>query len=108
LTAFLFAARDGDIETGKVMLDGGVDINQTDVDGTSGLVVSIMNKQYTFAKLLLDRGANPNVTDVKGRAALYAAIDARNEDWSALPMRKEMDALPSMDLIKVILAHDAM
>ena len=54
LTAFLFAAREGDIETAKVMLDAGVDINQTDVDGTSGLVVSIMNKQYTFAKFLLD------------------------------------------------------
>jgi ankyrin repeat protein len=107
LTAFLFAAREGDIETAKVMLDHGVDINQTDVDGTSGLVVSAMNKQYTFAKFLLDRGADPNVTDVKGRAALYAAIDARNEDWSALPMRKEQDPLPSIDLIKAILAHGA-
>ncbi len=107
LTAFLFAAREGDVDTAKVMLDLGVDINQTDVDGTSGLVVSIMNKKYTFAKFLLDRGADPNVTDVKGRAALYAAIDARNEDWSALPMRKEMDPLPSADLIKAILAHGA-
>jgi uncharacterized protein len=107
LTAFLFAAREGDIETAKVMLDSWVDINQTDVDGTSGLVVSIMNKQYSFAKFLLDRGADPNVTDVKGRAALYAAIDARNEDWSALPMRKEMDLLPSTALIKAILAHGA-
>ncbi|HTB20391.1 MAG TPA: ankyrin repeat domain-containing protein [Bryobacteraceae bacterium] len=107
LTAFLFAAREGDIETAKAMLDNGVDINQTDVDGTSGLVVSIMNKQYTFAKFLLDRGADPNVTDVKGRAALYAAIDMRNEDWSALPMRKELDPLPSMELIQAILARSA-
>lgn len=107
LTAFLFAAREGDIETAKVMLDAGVDINQTDVDGTSGLVISIMNKQYTFAKFLLDRGADPNVTDVKGRAALYAALDMRNEDWSALPLRKELDPLPSLELIKAILAHGA-
>jgi ankyrin repeat protein len=107
LTAFLFAAREGDIETARVMLDAGVDINQTDVDNTSGLVVGIMNKRYTFAKFLLDRGADPNVTDVKGRAALYAAIDARNEDWSALPMRKETDPLPSIELIQAILARGA-
>jgi ankyrin repeat protein len=107
LTAFLFAAREGDIETAKAMLDHGVDIDQTDVDGASGLVVSIMNKQYTFAKFLLDRGADPNVTDVKGRAALYAVVDMRNEDWSALPMRKEKDPLPSMELIKAILARHA-
>jgi len=107
LTAFLFAAREGDIETAKVMLDAGVDINQTDVDGTSGLVISAMNKKYTFTKFLLDRGADPNVTDVKGRAVLYAVIDARDEDWSALPMRKETDPLPSLDLIQAIVAHKA-
>lgn len=103
-TAFLFAAREGDIPTATVMLDHGVDINQTDIDHTSALVVSIMNKHYTFAKFLLDRGADPNVTDVKGRAALYAAIDIRNEDWSALPSRKLEDTYPSLDLIKDILA----
>jgi ankyrin repeat protein len=107
LTAFLFAAREGDIETAKVMLDAGVDINQTDVDGTSGMTVAILNKKYSFAKFLLDRGADPNVKDTYGRAALYAAIDMRNQDWSALPNRKEEDPLPSLDLIKAILAHGA-
>jgi uncharacterized protein len=107
LTAFLFAAREGDIETATVMLDAGVDINQTDVDGTTGLVVAIMNKEYTFAKFLLDRGADPNVADVKGRAALYAAVDMRNEDWSALPLRKQQDPMPSVQLIKAVLARGA-
>lgn len=106
-TAFLFAAREGDIETAKVMLDAGVNINQVDIDGTSGLVVSIMNKHYTFAKFLLDRGADPNVTDVKGRAALYSAVDIRNEDWSALPSRKLNDSYPSADLIQAIIAKGA-
>ncbi len=106
-TAFLFTAREGDIESAKVMLDSGVDINQTDIDGTNALVVSIMNKKYTFAKFLLDRGANPNMVDVKGRAALYAAVDIRNEDYSALPNRKEDDALPSLELVKALLARGA-
>lgn len=106
-TAFQFAAREGDIETAKVMLDAGVDINITDIDHTSGFVVSIMNKHYTFAKWLLDRGADPNVTDVKGRAALYAAVDIRNEDWSAMPSRKLNDPYPSLSLIQDIIAHGA-
>ncbi len=55
LTAFLYAAREGDVASAQVMLDKGVDINQVDVDGTDALVVSIMNKRYTFAKFLLDR-----------------------------------------------------
>jgi ankyrin repeat protein len=107
LTAFHFAAREGDIETGRVMLDAGVDINQVDADNTSALVVSILNKRYTYAKFLLDRGADPNLADARGRAALYAAIDMRNEDYSALPNHKETDPLPSLDLIVALLDRGA-
>src|SRR5580704_202465 len=107
VTAFLFAAREGDIESAKVMLNTGVDINQVDVDGTNALVFSLMNKHYTFARFLLEKGADPNLLDVKGRGALYAAVDIRNEDYSAMPSRKEEDALPSLESIKDLLAHGA-
>ena len=60
------------------MLNAGVDINYGDVDNTSALVVSIMNKQYSFAKLLLERGADVNVVGGYGRTALYAIVDMRN------------------------------
>jgi ankyrin repeat protein len=107
LTAFLFAAREGDIESGEAILKAGGDINQVDVDGTTGLVVALMNQHYSFAKFLLDRGANPNLADVKGRAALYAAIDIRNEDYSAMPARKGDDPLPSLEIVKALLDHGA-
>jgi len=107
LTAFLFAAREGDIESGQAILNAGGDIDQVDVDETTALVVSLMNQHYSFAKFLLDRGANPNLADVKGRAALYAAIDARNEDYSAMPARKGDDPLPSLEIVKALLAHGA-
>src|SRR5579871_354969 len=107
LTAFHFAAREGDIATGRVMLDAGVDINQVDADNTSALVVALLNKRYTYAKFLLDRGADPNLADVRGRAALYAAIDMRNQDYSAMPAHKEDDPLPSLDLIQALLDRGA-
>jgi ankyrin repeat protein len=107
LTALHFAAREGDVETARVMLDAGVDVNILDADGTSPLVVSTLNKHYSFAKFLLERGANPNLADTRGRAALYAALDMRNEDYSALPSRKEDGALPSLDLIQALLERGA-
>jgi ankyrin repeat protein len=107
LTAFHFAAREGDVETARVMLDAGVDINVVDADETTALVVSILNKRYTFARFLLEHGANPNVADARGRAALYAAIDMRNQDYSALPAHKEDDPLPSLDLIQALLDRGA-
>lgn len=107
LAAFHFAAREGDIPTGRVMLDAGVDINQVDADNTSGLVVAILNKRYSYAKFLLEKGADPNIADVRGRAALYAAVDMRNEDYSAMPNHPENDPLPSLDLVQALLDHGA-
>ncbi|HXP85192.1 MAG TPA: ankyrin repeat domain-containing protein [Bryobacteraceae bacterium] len=107
ITAFHFAAREGDVETGRVMLDARVDINQVDADNTSALVVSILNKRYSYAKFLLDRGADPNIADARGRTALYATIDMRNEDYSALPNHKETDPMSSLDLIQALLDRGA-
>lgn len=105
MTAIAFAAREGDVPTLKVMLDAGVDINLVDGEKTSPLVTALVNKQYTGAKYLLDRGADPNIADTFGRAALYAAIDIRNEDYTAVPRRPAIDPMPSIDIIKEILAH---
>src|SRR5205085_12256304 len=104
-SALSFAAREGDIESARAMLDGGADINYGDVDNTTALIVSLVNKQYTFAKFLLDRGADPNIVGGYGRTALYAIVDIRNEDWSTLPNRKAEDPMPSLDIVKALLAR---
>jgi len=103
LPALSFAAREGDIESARVMLDLGVDINYGDVDNTTPLTVAMMNKQYTFAKFLIDRGADVNIAGGYGRTALFALIDIRNEDYAALPARKTEDPLPTIDLLKAML-----
>jgi ankyrin repeat protein len=107
LTALDFAAREGDIESTRWMVDAGADINQLDADNTHALTVALMNKHYTFAKFLLERGANPNLADTRGRTPLYAAIDARDEDYSAMPSRKEDDPMPSLEIIQALLDHGA-
>ncbi|MEP7355173.1 MAG: ankyrin repeat domain-containing protein [Acidobacteriota bacterium] len=107
LTAFDFAAREGHIPTAEALLAAGVDINQLDVDKESVLLVSLMNKQWTFAKFLLDKGANPNLVDVNGRTALYAAVDMRNEDYSANPGRPNVDPMPSIEIVKALLDKGA-
>src|SRR5580765_654090 len=105
--ALAFAAREGDIESARVMLEKGVDINYGDVDNTTALVVAIMNKQYTFAKFLIERGADVNIAGSYGRTPLYAIADMRNEDYSALPNRKTEDPLPTIDVLKALLDRHA-
>jgi uncharacterized protein len=106
-TALSFAAREGDVETARAMLEGGVGIDYGDVDNTTALVVAIMNKQYTLAKFFLDRGADPNIVGGYGRTALYAIVDIRNEDWSTLPNRKAEDPLPAVEIVKALLSRGA-
>jgi ankyrin repeat protein len=106
-TALAFSAREGDVETARIMLDAGVDVDYGDVDDTTALTVAIMNKQYTFAKFILDRGADPNIVGGYGRTALYAITDIRNEDWSTLPNRKAQDPLPSLEIVKLLLERGA-
>jgi ankyrin repeat protein len=106
-TALLFAAREGDVESAKAMLDGGADINYGDVDNTGALTVALMNKQFTFAKYMIDRGADLNQTDAYGRTPVYAAIDIRNEDWSTLPNRQSTDTTTALDVLKVLVDKGA-
>jgi uncharacterized protein len=107
ITALMFTAREGDIESARIMLEAGVDINYGDVDNVTPLVAAIMNKQYTLAKFLVDRGAEVNIADAGGRTALYAMIDIRNEDWTAMPNRTTDDPLPSVEVVKAIIDHGA-
>ena len=106
-TALMFAAREGDSDSARIMLDAGVDINHGDVDNVTPLVTAIMNKQYSLSKFLIDRGADVNVVDAGGRTALYAMIDIRNEDWTAMPNRTTDDPLPTIEVVKAIIDHGA-
>jgi uncharacterized protein len=107
LTALQFAARNGQIETTRALIEGKADINQQDSDGNTALVLAILNTHYDLAQLLIDKGANPNVANDTGRAALFTAIDVHDVDWSPRPARRETDKLSSLDIIKSLLDHKA-
>jgi ankyrin repeat protein len=107
MTALLYAARQNDLESARVLLDAGADVKETSADGSSPLLVATFNDHFALAKFLLERGADPNATDDKGRGPLYAAIDMRNLEWSTRPAPPEKDTLSDLDLIKALLDHGA-
>jgi uncharacterized protein len=107
MTALLFAARQNDMKSAGILLAAGADVNQSAQDGTSPILVAILNGHYTLANFLLEKGANPNVVDGKGRAALYAAVDMRNLEWSTRPAPPEKDPMTELDLIRALIAHGA-
>jgi uncharacterized protein len=80
-TPLMYAARQGAMEAGKVLLARGAGVNLTDPDGVTALVLAIVNYHYDFAALLLDHQADPNLADSGGQAALFAAIDMNTLPW---------------------------
>jgi ankyrin repeat protein len=105
LTALIYAARANDIESVKVLLDAGADINQTTNYGWSPLLVATQNRYYKLGAYLLERGADPNLGHKGGWVPLYLATDNRNIENGDYPVRRgDMDHL---EFIKLLLDKGA-
>lgn len=72
-SALMFAARIGDIETARVLLDAGADVNDTAASGVSALTQAAHSGHEGLALFLLESGADPNAIDA-GYTALHAAV----------------------------------
>jgi ankyrin repeat protein len=81
-TPLLFAAQQGDVESGRLLLRARVDLNdRSGKDRKSPLIVAAASGNKDFAALLLDNGADADVSDDGGFTALhYAASDKSGAD----------------------------
>ena len=68
-TAFFYSCREGHIETCKLMIDCGVDVNHIDNEGVTPLFYTVRSGVLPLVKLILCHGAHVNHTDVKGVTA---------------------------------------
>jgi ankyrin repeat protein len=108
-TPLMYAARQGALEAVDTLAALGADLNLTDPDGATALVLAIINANYDVAAALVEKGADPNIADKEARmAALYAAVDMdRLAIGHGRPNPKPSGELSAVDLIKVLLAHGA-
>ena len=106
-TPYLFAIRAGHIDAARALVDAGVDVNQSLTDGTSALVLAVMNAHYELAAALLDKGANPNA-DKQGWTALHQiAWSRRHNAGFNLPGPVATGGLDSLDLVRKLVQKGA-
>ena len=80
MTALLHAVREGQIEAVAALLDGGADIDQVSGDGSTPLVLALLNGHFDLAMRLIERGANPHLaTHTDGVSPLFAVLQTQ---WS--------------------------
>jgi uncharacterized protein len=108
MTALMYAAREGSVAAVRVLAEGGASLNLTDPDGTTALLLAIINSHYDTAAVLLDKGADPNIADSVGMAALYAAVDMNTlTEIYGRPARRTADQLSALGLIEKLLVQGA-
>jgi len=84
----IFAAREGDVESTKYLLDAGADIDQTSQYGWTPLLSATNNRHYQLATNLIERGADVNLANKGGWTPLYLATDNRNIEGGDYPVPK--------------------
>jgi uncharacterized protein len=82
-TALMFAARVGDLESAKLLVAAGANVNDADAWGISAAAMAAHAGFRDVVALLLDKGADPNLSGA-GFTALHAAIMRRDEAMVAV------------------------
>lgn len=78
-TALMFAARTGDLESAKLLVAAGANVNDADAWGVSAVTLAAHSGFDDLVKFLLQKDANPNA-EGPGFTALHEAIMRRDTE----------------------------
>jgi len=104
------AARQGQLEAVKALMEAGADVNQRGAgDPVTPLLIATMNGHFDLAKYLVDHGADPNLAQANGATPLYAALNCQWSDKALYPQPRayEQQQTSYLDLMKVLLEKGA-
>ena len=100
LTALVFAAREGDLDSARILIEAGADVNQATEYGWTPLLTATQNRNYQLGKFLLEHGADPNIGNNGMWTPLYIATDNRNIEGGDYPTRRpDMDHFEYINLL---------
>jgi uncharacterized protein len=95
LTPLMFAAREGDLESARLLVSAGANVNTIAGDGKDALGLAIFNGNYDLASFLIDGKSNVNQADTQGFTPLFWAVDRRNMETAPnFPWMITADPLP--------------
>ena len=101
LTPLMFAARENDLDSAKLLARAGANLNAQGGDGKDALSLALFDGSYDVADFLVDSHANVNQKDAQRFTPLFWAVDRRNMETAPnFPWMVTRDPLP---LIKKLL-----
>jgi uncharacterized protein len=95
MTPLMFAAREADLESARILIQAGADVNAVGGDGKAALGLALFNGSYDVASLLIDNHADVNHADTQRFTPLFWAVDRRNMETAPnFPWMITIDPLP--------------
>ncbi|MBN4054036.1 ankyrin repeat domain-containing protein [Haliea sp. AH-315-K21] len=107
LTPLLYAAREGCLLCIQSLLAAGANIQMSDPEGISPLIMASLNANWDSARLLLDAGAYVNKWDIYGRSSLYATVDYNTIPHGGRSDRISGDLTSSLEFVELLLEAGA-
>ncbi len=107
LSPLLYAARDGRLESAKLLVAAKASIEQADANGITPLLMAIVNNRVDVARFLIEQGADIQAVDWYGRTPLWAAVETRNMDVDNATFVNSIDRAPMLGLIRTLLERGA-
>jgi ankyrin repeat protein len=90
-TALMFAVRAGDLESARLLVGAGANVNDADAWGVTATALAAHAGLRSLVEFLLDKGADANA-DAAGFTALHAAIMRRDEQMVSALVAHGADA----------------
>jgi uncharacterized protein len=95
LTPLMFAAREDDMESARLLVGAGADVNAIGGDGKDALGLAVFSGSYDIASFLIDSHANVNQADAQRFTPLFWAVERRNMETAPnFPWMVTTDPLP--------------
>lgn len=105
-TPLLFAVRGGHIDAVRALMRLGASPNEASAEGTSALILAIINAHWELAGFLLENGADVAASQ-RGFTALHQLAASRRPNLGHLPHPVPTGHMDSLSLAKALIARGA-
>jgi ankyrin repeat protein len=106
-TPLLYAAREGCEACIERLIAGGADLELSDPDGITPLILALLNRHFDAAATLVELGADVNRWDWWGRSPLFVAIDLNRVPSSRRGDLPSLDDASGLDIARMLLERGA-
>ncbi len=108
-TPLIFAAQQGDMDSVRMLLAAGANVNETSLEFGNVLTMASASGHEALSIFLLEKGAHPNSPDRNGVTPLHNAVQLGLSTLNGIKYDEFYRLLPPNrpELVKALLAHGA-